>query len=172
MTIVDELAREHADFLRLVDRLEASAGGDERTARRDVRNTLLILIAALDAHERIENLAFGDPRGARPIRARRVLELVDAQHREILDLRVEFLEAINSCRSLPMPRLLFLVRRLADSLRAHFQTEEEGLWPLYARSRKPVDPSLRRRLERGVLALERDVAARSAAVSEYLESGN
>jgi len=170
MSVLIGLAREHAAFAKLINRLEACAAGDEKAARRDVRNTLLILLSALDKHEKAEDVVFGHPGYASHSDAKLILDLVALQHRMFQELRQEFLETVTSTDGVPLQRLQFLVKRMAETLRAHFKTEEESLWPHYEKYRRSLDASLRRRLELSVKAVESDIAANSASVSQYLEA--
>jgi iron-sulfur cluster repair protein YtfE (RIC family) len=170
MNVIRGLAREHAAFTKLIERLEAGAAGDEKTARREVRNTLLILLSALDKHEKVEDVVFGNPSYASSEEAKRILEEVESQHQELQELRLEFLEAATSSDAVPMQRLKFLVSRMADGLRMHFKTEEERLWPHYENFSRSLDASIRSRIERSVKDLESDIAANSAEISDYLHA--
>lgn len=170
MNVIRGLAREHAAFMFPIKRLEASIAGDEATARRETRNALLILLSALDKHERVEDAVFGDPCFASRKDAARIIGQVALQHRKIRNLRAELREAITASDTVPIQRLEFMERRIADSLRAQFETEEERLWPHYKKVRRSCDASIRRRLERIVKAVESDIAASSAAISDYLEA--
>jgi len=169
MSVIRGLAREHAAFTQLIKRLEASAVGDEKAARRDVRNTLLILLSALDKHEKVEDIVFGNPSYASREDAKRIIDQVEFQHQEIQELRLEFSDSIAFSGVVPIQRLQFLVKRMADSLRVHFKTEEECLWPHYENFSRSLDISIRRRLDQSVKALESDIVANSMAISEYLE---
>ena len=144
--------------------------GDETTARREARNALLILLSALDKHEKVEDAVFGDPCFASGEDAARIVDQVESQHQRILALRLECLEAIAASDAAPIQRLEFLERRIADSLRTHFQNEEERLWPRYENVGRSCDALIRRRLARSVKAVESHIAATSAAISEYLEA--
>jgi iron-sulfur cluster repair protein YtfE (RIC family) len=170
VSVIQGLRREHADFTKLIKRLEASATGDSSTARREVRNTLLILVSALDKHEKVEDVVFGNPSYASREDAKRIIDQVEFQHQKIQELRLEFLEAIISSDAVPIQRLQFLVSRMADSLRMHFKTEEECLWPHYENFSRSLDASIRRRLDQSVKTLESDIAANSAAIADYLET--
>lgn len=170
MNVIRGLAREHAAFLFPIKRLETSIAGDEATARREMRNALLILLSALDEHERVEDAVFGDPCFASREDAARIIDQVALQHRKIRNLRAELREAITASDTVPIQRLELMERRIADSLRAQFETEEARLWPHYKNVRRSCDATIRRRLERVVKAVESDIAASSAAVSDYLEA--
>jgi hypothetical protein len=170
MSVIRGLAREHAAFAKLIERLEASAAGDEQAARRDVRNTLLILLSALDKHEKAEDVVFGQPGYAFREDAKLILDAVASQHRRFQELRLEFLETVTSSEDVPLQRLRFLVKRMAETLRAHFKTEEERLWPHYEKYSRSLDASIRRRLELSVKAVDNEIAANRAAVSQYLEA--
>ena len=169
MNVIRGLAREHAAFVLPIKRLETSLAGDEATARREMRNALLILLSALDKHERVEDAVFGDPCFASHEDAARIIDQIELQHRRIRDMRIELRAAIIASDTVPIQRLEFMERRISDSLRAQFETEEESLWPHYKKVRRSCDALIRRRLERLVKAVESDIAASSAAISEYLE---
>ena len=166
MSVLLDLAREHADFSRLIKRLEASAAGGEIKARRDVRAALLILLSALKEHQKVEDVVFGDPRYASKEEAKLVLDQAEVQHQEIQELRLEFAAAVASSDSLPIERLKFLASRMADALRALFKIEEECLWPHYRNSNRSLDAAIRRRVYRSVRALESGIAADSAALAD------
>lgn len=169
MNVIRGLAREHAAFAFPIKRLETSIAGDEATARREMRNALLILLSALDEHERVEDAVFGDPCFASREDAARIIDQVKLQHQKIRNLRAELREAITASDTVPIQRLEFMERRIAASLRAQFETEKECLWPHYQKVRRSCDALIRRRLERMVKAVESDIAANSAVISEYLE---
>ena len=77
---------------------------------------------------------------------------------------------IGSSGAFPIQRLKPLVNRLANALRAHFQTEEERLWPHYETFCGSLSESARRRIEEGIEALEGDVAANNEAITRHLEA--
>ncbi|MFI5345530.1 MAG: hemerythrin domain-containing protein [Elusimicrobiota bacterium] len=168
--MIQSLTREHVIFAQLLERLESVAAGDEKTARRDVRNTLLILLSALDRHEKTEDIVFGNPSYASREDAHLILDQVAEQHQRIQELRLEFLQTSVSSDSVPMARLKLLVDRMAESLRAHFRTEEETLWPHYENFSRSLDASIRRRLDESVKALENDIASNSESLTQYLQS--
>ncbi len=170
MSVLAGLAREHAIFKKLLERLEASAARDEATARRDVRKTLLILVSALDKHEKVENLVFGDPSYASREGAKLIVDQVGRQHQELSDLRLEFLEATSASEAAPLALLKRLVSLMAEGMRAHFRTEEEVLWPHYEDFSRSLDAAIRFKIERSVQDLERAVDANSAEISDYLET--
>ena len=71
MTVINSLAREHRLFLRLLERLERAMRYGEKTGREEIRGGLLVLLQALERHERIEDAVFSRPafasaRSARP----------------------------------------------------------------------------------------------------------
>ena len=79
MSILDTLAREHLVFTRLIERLERCARKDDESARRDARDTMLVLLPALDRHAEIADGVSGEDAGLpclRPPPARRLRALV------------------------------------------------------------------------------------------------
>jgi hypothetical protein len=174
MSVIKSLAREHAAFAKLIERLVASAAGDEKTARRGVQNVLLVLLvllSALDRHEKVEERVFRDPAYASREGARAILARVEAEHRELQERRTAFLETLTGGGDVPIARLRLLTGGLAEALLAHFRTEEERLWPHYERFSRSLDGALRRRLELGIQALEGDISDNGASLARFLEAG-
>jgi hypothetical protein len=54
--------------------------------------------------------------------------------------------------------------KVEDSLRTHFKTEKESLWPHYENFSRSLDVSIRRRLDQSVKALESDIAANGLSI--------
>lgn len=166
------LEAEHRLFEGLIKRLETGLKREERLARSELRDALLILSPALSMHERIEDTVL-DPaicacrRGLGGVAA-----LTALQHEQIESLRKDVAYALERASVADIEHLESLVLELAASLREHFHTEEAKLWPLYRQAAsRSVGRSLDRRLRAQVRSLEDEVRARDAAVAEYLERG-
>jgi hemerythrin-like domain-containing protein len=169
VSVLAALTREHALFHRMIDRLERASAWEETAARAEIRQSLLILLPALDKHEEIEDLVFSDPiyvtrEGADLIGA----ELKREQGRVNL-IRGEIRRTIEVANA-PRERLAAVVSDLVRILREHFRIEEKRLWPHYARSMsRSRDKSASRRVDREVRRLEKEIELNRLAVSDYLE---
>lgn len=170
MSVFASLAREHVLFLELVARLERSAGApDARAAARDTRNILLVLLTALKAHERLEDLIFEEKPDPLLPDARAALQLVEAQHRALGALREEALELLRDGTTENTESMRGLVLRLAKLLRRHFEDEERRLWPgLNALMSRSSLARLDRLARAHVRATENDLARQWAEVADYL----
>lgn len=153
MPIIDTLTKEHRLFEGLIERLERSLNLEEPLARSELRDTLLVLVPALERHEEFEALAFHDPS--------EVLTRVEAQHRLVDELRVQTLEALQSHDTVPFPLLKELVRKLTSALRRHFKTEEQELFPT-------AKPSSRKAVQLQVERMERDMQEYWQQIADYL----
>lgn len=155
MPIIETLTKEHRLFEGLIDRLERSLSLQEPIARSELRDTLLVLVPALERHEEFEAIAFHDPSEA--------LSRVEAQHRLIDQLRAQTLEALQSHDTVPFPALKEQVRKLASALRRHFKTEEQDLFP-------SAKPSSRKAVQLQVERMERDMQEYWQQIADYLGS--
>lgn len=166
MSVFASLSREHALLLELVRRLEKASVADDAVAVRDV---LLVMLDALEVHEKLERLVFdeapidGDPAA---LRAR---ELIDRQHEVIDGLRSDARELLAGAGGADAPALGATATRLAALLRRHFEDEERRLWPVMHGC---LGRSALSRLERSAREharnLERQVVLCWAAVRDYL----
>ncbi len=169
MSLLATLTQEHRLFARLLGRLERSLQFDEDTARSEVRNTLLVLLPALDRHERLEDLLFGD-QGAPALKAdKRLLAQVELQHAGIQVLRDQLVDLLRGSTAEPVARLKVLVTDLCARLRAHFLTEETRLWPAYGEGGRALGRSLEREARRRVGELEDEMRQSWDAIADYLE---
>ena len=162
------LAEEHRILLRLADAVEAAWKRDDERAVAAVRRALLILHRALERHEEIEETLFPGRRRVAP-EAAPIAALVKAQHREIGALRHEVEALLGRADAAGGENLKTLSLVLVRRLRAHFETEESRLWPLFgALPGRSVFRTLARRARSQVQSLERDVSQYRAVVDTYL----
>ena len=170
MSVFASLAQEHQLFLELGARRERSAGApDARAAARDTRNILLVLLTALKAHERLEDLVFEEKPDPLLPEARAALRLVEAQHRALGALREEALELLRDGTSENGASMRALVLRLAKLLRRHFEDEERRLWPsLNALTSRSTLARLDRLAKAHVRATARDLERQWEQIGDYL----
>lgn len=169
MSIFATLAREHRLFRRLIDKLERSLQYQEELARKELRDAILVLLPALDRHEEIEHLLFDHPEYSGHKEAKKLLGIVDAQHRKIKALRKDLRAFIGECDAYSLARLRALGFLFIGRLRLHFETEETMLWPHY---NSPGSRSIRRSIElktrRKVRVLEAEVKSYWTQVEDYI----
>lgn len=168
MSVIAALSKEHLVFRTLIDRLERSLGYDEQTARAEVRDTLLVLLPALDIHEEIEEAVFGHPTYASKEDAKYLLGETEHQHRQIQELRARLIDALGGGSQDSLKHLKSFVAELVQKLRLHFETEEKKLWPHYQIYSRSLDASIKRRLEEKVKDLRKNVEKHRLAVADYL----
>jgi hemerythrin-like domain-containing protein len=142
MSVLDTLAAEHALFERLLREFKEALRYDPDTARRQLRDTLLVLIPALESHEELEDLIFGR---AAEKGGRHVFSELSREHRRIDLLRRELVDAMRDASECPFDTLKELILQLTARVRQHFLVEELRLWPRY---RELVGRSISRSLER------------------------
>lgn len=132
MSVFKSLGDEHALILSLLGRLErAIADPDERSAVRETRNSLLVLVKALEAHDHLERLVF-DPEPGVPAGAGGApWASVERQHVALSALREEALSLLQELPREDPATVRGLSRRLARLLRRHFEDEERSLWPSF-----------------------------------------
>lgn len=169
MGLLDLLTREHDVFRALLERMETAFKYGEEIARREIQENLLLLVPALEKHERIEDVAFPVPeRGSRADHRRAVAQMAE-QHEDVSRLRARALEALEHFDRVSIEELKTLVLRLGDRLRVHFRMEERRLWPearpALGRAR---EAAMERRLSRQLRDLERSIERGRAAIGDYL----
>lgn len=158
MSVIAVLTQEHRLFDRLALRLRPAPELDERQARAQIEQALLVLIPALGSHDETEHAVFDRPEEEWPADARTVAALVQAQHESLSALRAE-ISAVLAQPETPVSRLLTLAAALGEKLRWHLQTEEMMLWPLLSRlPGRSLDRSIERQAERNLRALTSAVA--------------
>jgi hypothetical protein len=159
MSVLATLAREHRLFETLIARLRFCAERDGPGARARVSDLLQVLLPALERHDAVETLVFGEPGQAWERDERSAHELVEAQHDALRGLRAEVQTLLREKTDAPFSRLALLVDALCGKLEWHLKTEELLVWPLYLkRTGRSVAHSLEREAEKGVAALEASVA--------------
>ncbi|HVA66717.1 MAG TPA: hemerythrin domain-containing protein [Elusimicrobiota bacterium] len=131
MSVFAGLEREHRVFARLARQCERSLARGEADARRELAETMRVLLPALVRHEEVEDLLFRDPAYAARNDAKRILAVVDAQHDEIEALRAELEALLRDARRCDFERLKTGVSLFVRKLAFHFETEENLLWPSY-----------------------------------------
>ncbi|PIR15741.1 MAG: hypothetical protein COV48_12675 [Elusimicrobia bacterium CG11_big_fil_rev_8_21_14_0_20_64_6] len=173
MSVFDSLSQEHALLLKLVGRLErAAAEKDERVSAREMRNILLVLFKALEAHEGLERLIFDDSPDLPSAAAYKALASVEHQHQALTDLRKESLALLASITPEATPAIRDLALRLASLLRRHFDEEERTLWPSFnACAGRSTLHRLSRQAHDQYVTMERDINRYWVEVESYM-SGN
>jgi hypothetical protein len=163
MSVLSVLKDEHVLMLRFAGLLQwEEAEGLETWTK--MHGELLALFCALERHEEFEDAVFAPPKGSSA--PARFTEDLSAEHRRMMKLRDEVIEAVKNAGGLEPARARPLVDALAAHLRAQFKWEEEHLWPLYA----ATDPAGDRIHERNALSrlkeLERSVLAAGVKLSD------
>ena len=171
MSVFYSLTKEHQLLLRLVSRLERGiADLDERAAGRQTRNILLVLLKALEAHERLEHLVFDPvPKPPSSPTVRQALALVQGQHQLLAAMREEAVALLRDGPCDGCGSLRPLVLRLARLLRRHFEDEERELWPSFnALATRSTLNHLDRLARTQVRAMERELDHYWVEVGDYL----
>lgn len=169
MSLLATLTQEHALFAQLLGRLERALIYEEDAARSEVRNTLLLLLPALDRHERLEDLLFGDLASPAVKAVKGLLAQAELQRAGIQVLRDEIVDLLRGSGEERVPRLKVLVADLCARLRAHFRMEETRLWPAYPDAGRSPGRALEREAQRRVEELEAEMRQNWGAISDYLE---
>lgn len=171
MSVFRSLAEEHALMRELGRRLRRSLDErDQSRAPRETRNILLVLLHALDGHERFEDRVFvrpledieGDSRAA---------ATMARQHAAIIRLRNETEALLQEGAGVDLRLLRPLAERLVTMLDRHFEEEERELWPqlnavVSRGDRRRVDHEAARRLDE----MRKELSSYWTAVDEYLSS--
>jgi hypothetical protein len=158
MNIIAELSREHRLFERLTARLHPHPELEDDQARARIVEALLVLLPALDRHDRLEETVFSRPEAHWPKDAELVHRLAEAQHDSLRALRSEIAAVLASQLETRFSRLAALADLFAEKLKWHLQTEELLLWPLYAKlSPRSIDHSAARQAAENAAVLKRAV---------------
>ncbi|MFI5363437.1 MAG: hemerythrin domain-containing protein [Elusimicrobiota bacterium] len=170
MSVFLALGEEHELLRMFVGRLErGAADSDERTAERETRGGLLILLRALEAHEALEDMLFERFLEPPSPDARTALALVEGQHRLLAALREEGLALLRDGPNEGCGSMRGLVQRLARLLRRHFEDEERDLWPKFnALATRSTLNRLDRLARAQVREMQRDLERYGAEVADYL----
>lgn len=158
MTVRDTLLREHRFLDRLLERLEAALRLEERAARAESRNFLILLSPCLEAHVDVERLVFRPGHG--PVRG----PATDPSLR-LRNLQADLRGLLESGQDQPLDRYRAAVVQLIERVRSRFQAE--GSWEPRHRAR-PVD--VVKRVTTRVQTLEREVHERAAALEQVTRS--
>ncbi len=170
MSVFKSLAEEHSLLLVLVVRLErATTEPNSRSAARDTRNLLLVLLKALEAHEGLEHLVFDGESQPSSGPKSAALAQVEQQHLALAALREEAAALLRGLSREDDVSMRALARRLARLLRRHFEDEERTLWPNFNAS---AGRSRLHRLDRlaraQVRAMKKELDGYLIAVEDYL----
>jgi hypothetical protein len=171
MSVVAALAEEHRLFERLILRLRQACELPPAQCHLILRQTLQVLLPALLSHDAVEELVFR-PAHAKDHDQRRALAIVDAQHANLRQLRLEMEELLDGEPRESLPRLRKLVGALAEQLEWHLRTEEMLLWPSCAKqASRSIAAALERKARRGVTELARAIDRLQIAVMWPAEAG-
>ncbi|MBI4376774.1 MAG: hemerythrin domain-containing protein [Elusimicrobia bacterium] len=169
MSVFLTLTKEHRLFQQLISRLEHSLRYGEDDARAELRRILLVLLPALKRHEQMEDLIFQDPLYRSDKGARRLLVLVEGQHRRIGALHGELLGLLAQQGQVDFRRLRDLMFVFCEKLRLHFHDEETGLWLHYNQTMsRSLEHSINARASQQVRRLEREIRETWSVVSDYV----
>jgi hemerythrin-like domain-containing protein len=166
MMVVELFVEEHSLFRALLDKLEFDLAQRADRARADVVDALRALMPSLDQHEEIEDIVFRHPPDGIG-GERQALAEIATQHHELSALREEILFALErNSEEYPFVKLRMLAESLIKHLRAHLESEEVRLWPLYQEAlRRPLEAVVPIHLEKRAQALERELGIGIAAIS-------
>lgn len=157
MKVLDALAREHMCFRAMLDRLERCVSVEEKSSFQ-VSALLRVLLPALDHHEQIEDIVFSAPLFP-PSAAPDALARIAAQHEALGSLRLNLLAVLEASGDEAASKIETLVPLLIAPLRAHLETEERLLWPVYREKvTSNSDKAAFRRIEPSVKLLEKALA--------------
>lgn len=132
MSVFASLAQEHALLLRVIARLERGAADpDPRTADRETREALSVLLNGLEQHERLEHLVFDEAPEMSTAAGAQARELITQQHGALDRLRAQARELLARPAEGDGVALRGASTRLARMLRRHFLAEERQLWPRF-----------------------------------------
>lgn len=169
MSLFLTLTREHELFHELIQELERCLKYDEPTARLELKRAVLVLLPALARHEEIEDMVFGNPAYKTREGARKILAVVDAQHRKIEALHKDILEFLETQERYDFAHLKEMIFTLCERLRLHFHIEETSLWPHYTQTMgRSVAQSIGARARRQLKLLENEVRQTRAMASDYV----
>jgi hypothetical protein len=173
MSVFDSLSGEHAILLKLVERLErAAAEADERRAAHEMRNILLVLFKALEAHQTLEHLIYDESPDLPSPAAYSAMAKVRKQHKAVAELRDEAVSLLNTITPEGGVTIRDLSLHLAGLLRRLIDEEERELWPTFnAYAGRSTLHRLSRQAHEQLKAMEREVDRYWAEVETYM-TGN
>jgi len=169
MSVFDSLSKEHELLLKLVTRLERAADErDERTAAREMRNILLVLFKALEAHQRLEHLVYDESPDLPSPAAYRAMARVEQQHKDLTGLREEAVSILNTMTPEGGSAIRELSLRLGGLMRRLIDQEERTLWPSFnAYAGRSTLHRLSRQAHEQYRAMEREVSRYWTEVEAY-----
>lgn len=169
MSVFDSLSKEHALLLKLVASLDRAADErDERTAAREMRNVLLVLFKALEAHQRLEHLVYDESPDLPTPAAYGALSRVEKQHKDLTALREEAVAILNTMTPEGGASIRDLAHRLGVLLRRLIDEEERTLWPSFnSYARRSTLHRLSRQAQEQYREMEREVNRYWAEIESY-----
>ena len=156
MSLLRSLSRAHELLSLLARRLGKSALLDAPVDEEEFRDTLIVLLRALEKHEKLEELVFRDGEGFPP-RPPDALKAALSQHRRLDALRDELQRALSAAPRESAGFRRSAARRLARELLEHFRHEESELWPSWSTGSRSFDRLMEHAAEAQVKELERDM---------------
>lgn len=173
MSVFGSLSKEHSLLLKLVGSLDRAADErDERTAAREMRNILLVLLKALEAHQRLEHLVYDESPDLPTPAAYGALSRVEKQHKDLAALREEAVSILNTMTPEGGAAIRDLSHRLGVLLRRLIDEEERTLWPTFnAYVGRSTLHRLSRQADEQYREMEREVERYRAAVDSYGAAG-
>ena len=169
MSVFDSLSQEHALLIKLVIKIErAAAERDDRVAARDMRNNLLVLLKALEAHQRLEHLVYDESPDLPTPAAYGAMSKVERQHKDLAALREEAASILSTMTPEGGTAIRELSLRLCSLLRHLIDQEERILWPSFnAYIGRSTMHRLSRQAREQYKAMERDVTRYWSEVEAY-----
>ena len=172
MSVFQSLGEEHKAMRSLAHRLEDVLGlEDPHQAYRESRNLLLVLLHALDGHERFENEVFAKPLRGDGHSRRWACRAIAREHSVIDHLRQEAVALLECDRNDEICILQPVMGKFLDELERHFLFEEKELWPrLNEVGSRSVRHRVDREATRQLKEFKKDVSNYWQAVDQYLGS--
>lgn len=170
MSVFKSLVEEHKLLREMGRRLIAALeDSDERRARRESRNILLVLLRALEGHELFENGVFLRALADLSEHEMSAADSLRKQHAAIEKLRWETDQLLREDPDCGSATMRPLAERLVRMLEKHFDSEEKELWPQLnaVRSRAARQRAKREAGER-LAELKKELASYWSAVDAYL----
>lgn len=141
MSLLTTLATDHDLLMRLMESLELSIRQEQADGRVKTRDSLTLLLQALERHDALEALLLRATHPAASRAEERAIALVAVQHRLIDALRREIRAVLKDSSQYSVEGLKTLVLQLILKLKNHFKTEEAQLWPLLRQASQSVKRS-------------------------------
>ena len=172
MSLFISLSEEHALLLHIIGRLERGAADpDPRAADRETRNTLLVLLNALELHESLERLVFDSMPEMTSPAGEQARRLIAGQHTVLTRVRDEARRALAEAPRSDSVAVQGVAKRLAHLLRRHFEDEERKLWPSFnACAQRSTLSRLSRLASEHLKTMTRELDLYWMAISDYMTS--